>query len=99
MGKMFNGKERLEIFAFEMIALIAHDKKENIDTIEHEMGKKHVVRYIRDKYHDCMSVTFKEDCCYNLDDWEEELFNLAAWVEGNESRKFGIIKKMMVYYY
>lgn len=93
MGKPFNGTERIQIFAFELIALIAQGKKETIEKIEEQITNENIVRYIRDKYRDDMTNTFEEDCPYNLDDWNKAFFGFSGYVEGNERRKWGIESK------
>ena len=52
MEKAFNGTERIQIFAFELIALIAQGKKENIKMVETQIANENIVRYIREQYRD-----------------------------------------------
>lgn len=93
MKKAFNGTERIQIFGFELIALIAQGKTEDIDTIETQIENENIVRYIRDKYKNDMSNTFEEDCPYNIDDWNKEFSEFSAYVKGNERRKWGIVNR------
>lgn len=93
MSKIFNGTERIEILGFELIALIANREKETIQKIEEEIANCNIVNYIVNKYKDSLSVIFDDSCPYNIKDWNKEFCDYSGWVEGNESRKFGITKE------
>jgi hypothetical protein len=91
VGKAFNGVDRLQLFGFELIALISAGEKETIDDVEKQIADNNIVYYIREKYRDKMFNTFEDNCPYNLDDWNKAFADFSGWVEGNESRKFGIV--------
>ena len=39
-----------------------------------------------------MMLTIDETCPYDIEDWNKQFSDYSGWVEGNESRKFGITK-------
>lgn len=90
MNKAFNGVERIKLLGFEIIALIAKDHKESIATIENEIDKCNVVRYLYGKYRNDFYITLDDNSPYNVDDWEKALGDYSGYVQGNESRKYGI---------
>ena len=50
MDKAFNGLDRIDLFAQEIITQISLGHKETITKIVEEMDRKHVVRYLYEKY-------------------------------------------------
>lgn len=90
MSKMFNGLERIDLFAQEVISQISLGKKESVNKIIEEMGNKNVVHYLFNKYKDDWFLSLDENCPYNVDDWEEKYSELAYISENDARRKWGI---------
>lgn len=93
MAKVFDGLYGIKNFAFDIIALIADGEKESIKDIEKEIKDNKIINYICNKYSNKMMLVLDENFPYDIEAWNQELLNYTSWVEGNESRKFGIIKK------
>lgn len=90
MGKAFDGLHGLKGFGFDIIALIADGRKETITKIEDETCNGRIVNYIYSKHSDRMMLTIDESCPYDIENWNKQFSDYSGWVEGNESRKFGI---------
>ena len=52
MAKAFNGLERIDLFAQEIISQISLGRKESVNEIIKQMENKNVVRYLYNKYKD-----------------------------------------------
>lgn len=89
MDKKFNGLERIDVFAQEVLSLISKGKKESIGKIIEEIGKKNVVHYLWNKYKDSFSISYT-DSHYSVDDWEEAYYQFSYISEGDACRKWGI---------
>lgn len=87
----FTGLHGLKSFSFDLIAIIAHGNKEKISVIENEIENRNITNYLYSKYSNLMMIPLNNDCIYDLESWNRELSEYTGWVEGNESRKFGII--------
>ena len=67
--------------------------KETITNIVEEMDRKHVVRYLYEKYKDDWSLSLDDKCPYNVDDWEE-IYSQYAYISSYEARKkWGIVNE------
>ena len=86
----FTGVDRLELFGYEIVALIAQGKKETVKQIEEQIEREKVVFYIREKYKGALSNTFDDSAPYNYDDWNKALGKYSIWIRGQERRKYGI---------
>lgn len=91
MEKVFNGLERIGLFAQEIIAQISLGHKETVSRIVEEMGKKNIVRYLYEKYRDNWSLSLDDNDLYNVDDWEEIYSQYAYITNGDADRKWGIV--------
>lgn len=89
----FEGLHGIKGFAFDILALIASGERETIEKIEEEISNGNVTNYINEKYPDKMMIQLGKDCIYDLDAWNKNFTDYSGWVEGNESRKFGITNK------
>lgn len=92
MSKVFDGLHGIKGFAFDIIAIIANGGKEDISKVEEEIQESRIVNYIYNKYSDRTMITLDQNCPYDINEWNRQLSNYSGWVEGNESRKFGITK-------
>lgn len=90
---IFEGNYGIKGLALEIIALIANDKKETITKIEDELKEGSIVNYLNDKYKEEFTNVFDESCPYDIQHWNKELSDFSGWIDGNESRKFGIRKE------
>ena len=90
MSKKYNGLDRIDLFAQELIAHISTGKKEKISTIIEKMEKKNVVRYLYEKYKDDWFLSLDDKCPYNVDDWEEIYAKFSYVSEYDARRKWGI---------
>lgn len=86
----FTGVDRLELFGYEIIALISRGHKETIATIEKQMESENIIQYIRDKYDGELFNTFSDEAPYNYDDWNKAFAKYSGWIEGQERRKYGV---------
>lgn len=86
----FEGLHGIKGLAFDVLALIANGEKETIKKIEEEIAKNNITNYLHEKYSENMMIPLGKDCIYDLKAWNENFLNYSGWVEGNESRKFGI---------
>ena len=93
MDKAFNGLDRIDLFAQEIIIQISLGHKETITKIVEEMDRKHVVRYLYEKYKDDWFLSLDDRCPYNVDDWEE-IYSQYAYISSNDARrKWGIVNE------
>ena len=69
-----------------MIAQISLGRKETIGKIIKEIAKKHVVRYLYEKYCDNWFWALDDNCPYNVDDWEE-FYSHYAYITSTASFK------------
>lgn len=88
--EIFTGVDRLELLGYEIIALISKGKKETITEIEKQMENENVLHYIREKYAGDLFNPFTDDMQYNYSDWNKAFAKYSGWIEGNESRKYGV---------
>lgn len=86
----FEGLHGIKNLAFDVLALIASGEKETIKKIEEEIGKDSIINYLQEKYSDSIMIQLGKDCIYDLKAWNKNFSSYSGWVEGNESRKFGI---------
>ena len=93
MEKIFNGPERINLFAQELISQISIGKKETVKEIISQMGNKSVVRYLYKKHRNNWLLSLDDDCPYNVDDWEELFFRFSNITEYDALRKWGINHK------
>lgn len=82
----------LDVLAFEIIPLISTGEKETISTIEKELDNNNLVTYLNRKYKSNFMVDF-EDGTYDISKLNECFLNYSGYVQGNESRKFGVVKE------
>ena len=90
MEKMFNGVERMDLFAQELLSQISSGKTETVSKIIEEMEKKNVVRYLYSKYKDEWFLSLDDDCPYNVDDWEEKYHQFSYIDTSDARRKWGV---------
>ncbi|MBU5462455.1 hypothetical protein [Lachnoclostridium sp. MSJ-17] len=90
MAKAFNGLERIDLFAQEIISQISLGRKESVNEIIKQMENKTVVRYLYNKYKDDWFLSLDDDCPYNVDDWEEKYYLFSYITENDARRKWGI---------
>ena len=93
MEKIFNGAERINLLAQELVSQISMGKKETVKEIIAQMGNKSVVRYLYKKYRSNWLLSLDDDCPYNVDDWEELFFRFSNITEYDALRKWGIHHK------
>ena len=89
MEKAFNGLERIDLFAQELLSQISSGKTEPVSKIIEEMEKKNVVHYLYAKYKDNWFLSLDENCPYNVDDWEEKYYQFSYITENDARRKWG----------
>lgn len=90
MEKAFNGLERIELFAQEIISQISLGRKESVSTIIQQMENKNVVHYLYNKYNDTWFLSLDDNCPYNIGDWEETYYQFSYMTERDARRKLGI---------
>ena len=90
MAKSFNGLQGIKGFAFDLISIISSGATETIEKVENEISKENITNYIFGRYADRVSMPYDENSMYDLEAWNKALADFSGWVEGNESRKFGI---------
>lgn len=67
---MFEGTERIELLADDIIALIADGKKELIDTVLEKIQERNLIHYLMDKY---SMFLINKECPYDITAWENAL--------------------------
>ena len=67
---MFEGTERIELLADDVIALIGDGKKESIDTVLEKIQGRGLIHYLMDRYR-MFAIT--KDCPYDIMAWENAL--------------------------
>ncbi len=90
MEKAFNGLDRIELFAQELLSQISSGKTEPVSKIIAEMEKKNVVHYLYNKYKADWFLSLDDNCPYNVDDWEEKYYQFSYLTENDARRKLGI---------
>ncbi|MGL5480007.1 MAG: hypothetical protein ACRDCB_13260 [Clostridium sp.] len=89
----FKGNMGIKSLALEIIGLISRGRNETISAIEREIENNRIVHYINNKYCNEFTMVFDDRCPYDIEHWNVELGLFSDYVEGNESRKFGIVKE------
>lgn len=89
----FNKYDRINLFAFEIIALVSAGHKETISEIVNHMLDNDLVNYIYEKYEDQFSVDFGKESVYDIESYNQFFFEISSYVNGNESRKYGIVNE------
>lgn len=82
----------LKILAYELIATISQGHTETITKVEEELGKNKLVSYLNEKYKEYWMVNF-ESGPYDINELNNCFTELDGYVQGNESRKYGIVRE------
>ena len=80
----------LGLFSLEIIHLISLGKKEKINEIEQHFASNDVVQYLSQKYDEDFWVKFDNNT-YDNREINKFFNNYVGYIEGNESRKYGIM--------
>lgn len=77
--------DRLEMLAYDVLALISSGKKENVDTIIRHFEDGDIVHYLVNKYKGQMVLVY-ENCPYDLDEWEKVFAQYSYLEFGHDVR-------------
>lgn len=80
------------LFVLEIIGLISSGEKEKVSDIEKHIDNNDVVEYIYNKYKNKFSIHF-DGSTYSNSAINKYFNNYSGYIEGNESRKYGIFNE------
>ena len=80
------------LFQLEVLHLISIGKKESIETIEKHIDDGNLFEYIFNKYRDEFSTVF-DNGTYDNEALNLYFHNYIGYIQGNESRKYGIMNE------
>mgnify|MGYP001248589300 CR=1 FL=1 len=91
-------KTSIELFMYDLIAIIDKGHKENIEEVEKQIDNNNIAQYILGKYKDLTMINLESYYTNDLiksriEDINEAYLYNSDYVQGNESRKFGITKE------
>ena len=91
---MLNPKSLQDIglFQLEVLHLISIGKKETIEDIEKSLDNGNLIEYIFNKYRDDFFVLF-DNGVYDNEALNLYFQNYSGYIQGNESRKYGIMNE------
>jgi len=81
----------LDVLAGDIIALISSGNNETITKVGEELDKDNLVTYLNRRYRDKLCGNYEET--YDIDELNKFFYEYTGWVQGNDSRKFGIINE------
>lgn len=80
----------LGLFSLEILHLISIGKNESIQEVENHFKDNNLIEYLNEKYKQYFFVRFDNGTYDNMQ-LNKYFSNYSGYVEGNESRKYGII--------
>ncbi len=80
------------LFQLQVLHLISIGKKEFIEDIEKNMENGNLIEYIVNKYQD-NSIVSLNNGTYNYEELNLYFQNYSGYIQGNESRKYGIMNE------
>lgn len=83
-------KHGLDILIYNLIALTDSGHKEDIEAIEKHMYNEDLLVYIINKYENEVDFEIFKCGTYSIKDVNNYICNMASYVNGNESRKYGV---------
>ena len=86
-----NSLRGIGLFALQVIGLVSAGKKETIAEIERHFESRDLVEYLYRKYAKHFYVSYDGDSPYDSAALNFYFFNYCGYIEGNESRKYGIV--------
>lgn len=78
------------LFSLELLHLISIGKKESIDSVEEHFRNEDLIEYLTIKYKEEFFVVF-DNYVYDNKQLNSYFSNYSGYIEGNESRKYGIM--------
>ena len=79
-------------FSLEVLHLISIGKKEKISEVEEHFSNNDIVEYITKKYNEDFGVKF-DNSTYDNSAINKYFLNYSGYINGNESRKYGIMNE------
>ncbi len=89
----FGKYDRINMFALEVVALISAGHKETISEVEKHMYDNDLVYFIYEKYEDSFETDFGRNSKYDIESYNQFFWDMSGYINGNESRKYGIINE------
>ncbi len=91
---MLNSKslKGIGLLQLEILHLISLGKKERIEIIEEHIDEGNLIEYIFNKYQDEFSIAFDNEV-YGNEALNLYFKNYSGHIQGNESRKYGIMNE------
>ena len=80
------------LFAFQINSLISRGKTETFSKVEEHFASKDIVEYIYNKYIDFFPIRF-DNSNYDNKAINKYFSEYSGVIEGNESRKYGILNE------
>lgn len=80
------------LFQLEVLHLISIGKKESIEDIEKSMEDGNLIEYIFNKYREKFFVAY-DNQIYDNETLNQYFQNYCGYIQGNESRKYGIMNE------
>ena len=80
------------IFALNVLHLISLGKKETFTTVEKHFEDKDIVEYLQKKYENEFFIKF-DNSIYDNEQINLYFYNFTGVIDGNERRKYGIMKE------
>ncbi|QNO13311.1 hypothetical protein HYG86_00210 [Alkalicella caledoniensis] len=82
----------LGLFVLEITALISAGKTVTIEEIEKHIDNEDVIEFITERFKESLNVDFINGI-YDVEGLNKYFGNYSGYINGNESRKYGIVKK------
>ncbi|CAK7015689.1 hypothetical protein [Tissierella sp.] len=91
-------KTSIELFMYDIIAIIDKGHKESVDEVEKQIDNNNISQYILKKYNNLTMIDLESSDTNKLTSQRIDDINRAyeynlSYIMGNESRKFGITKE------
>lgn len=80
------------LFQLEILHLVSIGKKESIETIEKCMDEGNLIEYLFNKYKEDFFIVFDNEI-YDNEALNQYFQNYSGYIQGNESRKYGIMNE------
>jgi len=85
-------KNGLLFLIYITIALVDKGRSESIEIIEKHMCEESLMQFLMEKYGSEEDFSLFETGTYSVKDVNQAFWDIASYVNGNESRKYGVTK-------
>lgn len=93
-GIILNNKKLMGIgvFQLQILHLISIGANESFESIEKNIDENTLIEYIYNKYQDEFSIPF-DNSLYDNETLNQYFHDYTGYIQGNESRKYGIMNE------